>query len=49
MGNWDVATLLHAAVSAWTWPNLPYTVAFWAIIGGIVWWLNRKRSPDDLD
>ena len=41
--NWTLGGLLSDVADAWSGDNWPYTLGFWAIVGGVVLLLNLRR------
>ncbi|HMJ04690.1 MAG TPA: hypothetical protein VK474_00405 [Chthoniobacterales bacterium] len=48
--NWTLPELWRTVTNAWSSENLPYMIAFWVAVGGLVAFLNyRHRQRPDSD
>lgn len=42
--NWSTESLIGDVLSAWSGDNLIYTIAFWAVLGGLAFFAARRSN-----
>ncbi len=45
--SWTLPSLLSDVMNAWSPQNLPYTLAFWAVVGAGAWFISKRKTSTD--